>query len=503
MQPITATRSSHSTSAFSRTGRLASLARTACAALACSALALLLGACSFDGDDASGSEPVITSSPQLQPGFDFRQHDYAVRCNDGPVAVTVNAPAGWRVKIGQRKARTGSFTITQPLKANRSFRFAVTTAANTSREFHVRCLPDNFPPYRLKRYRPGGPRLTMVEMGRYAVAFDRAGVPVWWFYASGDVNNAQFMGDGTFSYAPVNGFYSRDFMIHRLDGKHIRTMQAAGGLLTDVHDLIRLPNGNYMLGAHRNVKGVDTRSVGGPPSATLDTAQVQELTPSGRLVWKWNAWPRIGLKQTGRWWKQLLQNGPPFDVNHWNSVDRRGNRVLLSFRHLDAVLLINRASGRIIWKLGGRRIPQSLALRKDPRARYPLGGQHHARFQPDGSITILDNATGLKNDQPRAVHYRINRAEGTATLLRQVTDPEVKASVGFASANRFPDGSWMVGWGAIGQRGIIGGYTKDGQPAFRLITPKNVSYRANPVKANSPTVGQLRRAMDRMAAREN
>jgi hypothetical protein len=461
---------------------------------------MLLGACGGGGDDARGREPVISTVPALQPGFDWNQSDYAVRCKDRPVRVNVDGRSGWRVKVGRHQPKTGPFEVTQPLRADRSFRFTVTNAGDASRQFHVRCLPEDFPRYRLERYRPGGPKLTMVELGRYAVAFDRAGVPVWWFYASGDVNNAQFMGDGTFTYAPVNGYYSRDFMVHRLDGKHIRTMQAAGGLLTDVHDLTRLPNGNYMLGAHRNVKGVDTRSVGGPASATLDTAQVQELTPSGRLVWKWNAWPRIGLEQTGRWWKQLLKNGPPFDVNHWNSVDRRGNRVLLSFRHLDAVLLINRGTGRIIWKLGGRHIPQSLAVRKDPRGGYPLGGQHDARFQPNGSITVLDNATGLENEQPRALHYRIDRRRGTATMLQQIVDPQVGVSVGFASANHFPDGSWLVGWGAIGQRGIIGGYTKQGKPAFRLITPKNVSYRANPVKGNSPTLVQLRHAMDRMAA---
>lgn len=331
-------------------------------------MALLLGACGGEDGSARVKEPVVSVSPSLKPAFRWNQSDYAVRCKSGPVEVTVDAPSGWRVAVGGRKPRTGSFDLKQPLRADRSFEFKVTNSAGTTKKFHVRCLPDDFPAYRIERYRPGGPALTMVELGRYAAAFDRSGVPVWWFYASGDVNNAQFMGDGTFSYAPVNGFYSRDFMIHRLDGTHVRTVEAAGGLVPDVHDLIRLPNGNYMLGAHRNVKNVDTSSVGGPKSATLDTAQVQELTPSGKLVWKWNAWPRIGLAQTGRWWKTLLKNGPPFDVNHWNSVDRRGNRVLLSFRHLDAVMVINRRTGRIIWKLGGKHIPQSLSVRKDPEA---------------------------------------------------------------------------------------------------------------------------------------
>lgn len=342
----------------------------------------------------------------------------------------------------------------------------------------------------------------MVEMGEYAVAFDRGGVPVWWYRATGDVNNADFMGDGTFSYAPISGIVSREFQVRRLDGRLVRRLEAAGGLTTDVHDLIRLSNGNYMLGAHRYIDNVDTSRFGGPSSITIDTAQVQELTPSGRLVWKWNAWPRIGLAQTGRWWKKISSDSGRMDVNHWNSVDRRGNRVLLSFRHLDAVMLINRSNGRIIWKLGGTRTPRSLKVKRDPRD-YPLGGQHDARFAAGGSITALDNATWLKRGQPRAVRYRIDPARRTATLMRQVTDPKVGFSLGLASANLFPDGSWMVGWGAIGKDGIIGAYTRDGRPAFRLTTPGNASYRANPVTGDSPTIGQLRRAMDRVAAKAN
>ncbi len=463
-------------------------------------LAASLASCGGSDDPArAGESRALTTTPSLKPGFTWSQRDYVLRCEDAPVNLEVDTPAGWAATVGSSRARTGSFTTTWAARTNRSLKVTFRRAGREPRIFHIRCLPDDFPSYRFERYRPGGPRLIMVELERYAVAFDRGGVPVWWYYATGNVNNARFMGDGTFSYAPVNGIYSREFMVHRLDGKLVRKLKGAGDVVTDVHDLIRLPNGNYMLGTHRYVKGVDTRRFGGPASARLDTAQVQELTPGGRLVWKWDAWPRVKLAETGRWWKQVIEMGQPFDVHHWNSVDRRGNRVLLSFRHLDAVLEINRRSGQVRWKLGGTRTARSLRVLKDPRARHPLGGQHDARYKRDGTITLLDNATGLKVQRPRALRYRISPAAGSATMLRQVTDPKVDFSLGFASANLFPNGQWLVGWGAIGRDGIIGGYTADGKPAFRLITPYRVSYRANPVTTATPTVAQLRRAMNRMA----
>jgi hypothetical protein len=467
-------------------------------------LGLILGlaACGGSDDPASAARtPALATSPAITPGFGWRQTDYAVRCEDRAITVSVDAPEGWQARVGNGRLRRGSFEVERSLKGGHSVRVTFVNAGDGRRQFHLRCLPTDFPDYEFQRIRPGGPRLTMVEMGHFAVAFDHAGVPLWWYRAGGDTNNARFMGDGTFSYAPVHGLVSREFQVRRLDGSLVRRVEAANGLLTDVHDLIRLPNGNYMLGAHRYVEGIDTSRFGGAASARINTAQVQELTPSGRLVWKWNAWPRIGLAQTGRWWKQLVKDGQPYDLNHWNAVDRRGSQVLLSFRHLDAILLIDRRSGQIRWKLGGTRIPQSLKVRNDPRAAHPLGGQHDARFSTPGTITALDNATGLENSRPRAVHYRIDSEKRTATLLQQITDPRVDFSIGFASADLFPDGQWMVGWGAIGETGIIGGYTRDGKPAYRLITPGNVSYRANPVTGKSPTLGQLRLAMDQMAAR--
>lgn len=470
------------------------------AVVACLLLSFSLSACGGSNEPARAGEPrAITATPSLKPGFNWKQSDYVLRCEGEPVTVDVIAPVGWTAAVGDSRARSGSFSSTWSAGTNRSLQVVFRKPGKSDRSFHLRCLPDDFPPYRFERYRPGGPRLMMVELERYAVAFDRAGVPVWWYYATGNVNNARFMGDGTFTYAPVNGIYSREFMVHRLDGKLVRKLEAVGNVVTDVHDLIRLPNGNYMLGAHRYVKGVDTRRFGGPASARLDTAEVQEITPSGRLAWKWNAWPRVKLAETGRWWEQVIEMGQPFDLHHWNSVDRRGNRVLLSFRHLDAVLEINRETGRIRWKLGGTETPESLRVMKDPRAKQPLGGQHDARYKRDGTITLLDNATGLEIQRPRALRYRISAEDRTATMLKQVTDPEVDFSLGFASANLFPNGQWLVGWGAIGRDGIIGGYTADGKPTFRLTTPYRVSYRANPATTGSPTIPQLRRAMDRMA----
>lgn len=450
---------------------------------------------------ASQPRPSFSTEPALSPAFGWNRSDYVIRCDGDPVTVTVSAPEGWRSKIAGGSWRNGDFEVNRPLGPGRAFPVAFSRPGTAVRNFHVRCLPLDFPEYLASGNWSGAPRLTLVQMsGQYGAAFDSHGTPVWWDRFEGSPNDLNFLRDGTVSYAPVDGIDFRRYVIRSLTGRKIRTVAAGNGLGTDVHDLQLLANGNYLLGAHRRVGAIDTTRFGGQANSTIDTAQVQEITRSGKVVWSWNAYPRIGLAETGRWWETISGWGQPFDVNHWNSIDRKGRLILLSFRHLDAIFCVDRRTGKILWKLGGTRSPKRLRVLGDPRGGYPLGGQHDARFGPDGLITVFDNASFLTRKQPRAVAYRINWKNRTARLVNQVTDPLVKVSIGIGSARLTNQGKWLIGWGAIGPNGLLGGYDRNGSPNFRIQTPSAATYRANPVYGAKPTIQQLRTAMNRMAA---
>jgi hypothetical protein len=187
-----------------------------------------------------------------------------------------------------------------------------------------------------------------------------------------------------------------------------------------------------------------------------------------------------------------LGQGQPYNIQHWNAVDPAGNRLLLSFRHLDAIYEINRQTGAIVWKLGGTPTSKSLDVLNDPYGSYPLGGSHDPRMQPDGTVTIYDNNTGL-NRPPRAVRYRIDPQAGTATLVQSITDPEATESFCCGSARRLPSGIWLINWGALD---FVGGYKPNGQRIFKLQFPNGFSYRANPVPTGQLSAKQLRQAMN-------
>jgi hypothetical protein len=452
---------------------------------------------------ASAARPSFEVEPSgaMEPRFRFDRSDYAVRCEAGATKLTVDGVRGWQSRIGRSGFRAGDRS--QPLRAGSARRVRVVFRNRRSgarRAFHVRCLPASFPEYSFHRSAPGGPKLLSMQLGhRYAAIFDRNGVPVWWYRASGEPDNVQILADGTVAFDPVDqaDFQTGDYEIRTLRGRLLRVIRGANGAAADVHEILLLPNGNYLIGAQA-VYAADATAYGGGPSSSVIGIEIQEIAPGGDLVSTWRSRDHIALAETGRWWDNPILDDEPYDTSHWNSVELVGkHRMLLSFRHLDAVYLVDRRSGEILWKLGGTPTPESLEVRNDPHGDYPLAGQHDARLEPDGSITIYDNRTGL-GEAPRAVRYRVDPAQGTARLVQSIAEPKVPVSFCCGSARRLGSGDWLIGWGGDP---MVGGYDRDGNRLFSLKLGLGFSYRALPVPPGTVTMRKLRRAMDAMASR--
>ena len=95
------------------------------------------------------------------------------------------------------------------------------------------------------------------------------------------------------------------FEIHRLDGSFVRALKPVGHD-ADGHDLQFLPNGDHLVSAHVLQSHVDTSAYGGSSDATVKNAELQEVSPSGQLVWDWKTQDHISLAETGRWWPRAI-----------------------------------------------------------------------------------------------------------------------------------------------------------------------------------------------------
>lgn len=459
------------------------------------------------------AELAIDADPALYPQFDPAVSDYVTRCGGGPVTVDVTAPADTTVAVDGGAARNGTFSRDVPLTAGESFEIETEDPGGSS-TFHVRCLPDDFPAWSWTS--PGDPSASFYittprnvqapsgdPAGDYVAIFDDDGVPVWWMGSSQPMD-AKLLPDGTLAWGRPS---ANAFEIHQLDGTLLTSWRTVG-MRIDLHDLQALPNGNVLLGSYPVRPGTtDLSAYGGPATGgTPIDAEIQEIRPDGTLAWSWNVIDHIDLSETPERWRNEIYSQPRpqpdgregFDWAHWNSLEKVGNTLILSFRHLDAIYAIDMTTGDTIWKLGGTTTPESLTVVGDPESN-PLSGQHYARILANGNLTIYDNNTH-ETAPPRGVEYDLDLTAGTATLVDSVSDPDVPTSVCCGSAAKLGDDSWLVSWGGTP---VISELGPDDNRHFKLQFTANggslgMSYRVDPIFGDSPTIAELRAGMDAM-----
>jgi len=371
-------------------------------------------------------------------------------------------------------------------------------------------LPADFPSWRFESLRPAPPGLFVVTFSDpaddrpWVIVFDDEGVPRWWYNPDTRALWGQILADGDLVWARSfgDGYGLDPRMAHevRSESGKLRRLVRTEGSIVDGHEYRELPNGNVLLDTYVP-ETADLRRFGGPRRAAIASAEVQEVDPSGKVLWHWNSRGHIALRETGRWWRNVLSNPRRrlhreiFDPVHINSIEPRGDgEVVISTRHTDAVYGIDRASGEINWKLGGLPTGKSLQVTGDPATKL-LGGQHDARIDRRGRLTIFDNGKDRPR-RPRVVFYRLDLEQGKALYRGQLNDPEVKRSHCCGSARELNGGGWLVSWG---DNPLVTGFDREGRIAFRLHLPAS-TFRAVPAPPGATSVAQLQRGMAAMRA---
>jgi hypothetical protein len=431
---------------------------------------------------------MVRTDPGLYPTFQLSVVDYVNRCDpDDPTHVTVRAPARTTVSVSGQAPRRGTFTTEVDQQVNERFTLVVSRRGKTTTH-HVRCLPLDFPEWSADR--TGTPQsrfyATTIITGfdpNVPVIFDTNGVPVWWTERQTSFLLAPLSNGNLATLNYWGGMVER-----RLDGTPTRLLNTRGAP-SDFHDVLLLPNGNYVL-ATFDVRRCNL-SRWGEGRARCAFHEFQELTPTGEVVWRWRPEDDIGIRQTPLKWRteRLFGYADPW---HYNSIEWTGDGFIISFRHMDAVYKIDYASKDVVWKLGGSRRPESLRVIGDPvfRTGGSISGQHDARLLRRGVVTLFDNGTKASR-APRSVVYRIDERARTATRIRQVTDSIARRSPCCGSTRVLAGGNHVTGWGG---GPWISENEPDGTQVFRLDA--NFIYRAIPIDDGRYTRRELRAGMD-------
>jgi len=104
------------------------------------------------------------------------------------------------------------------------------------------------------------------------------------------------------------------------------------------------------------------------------------------VLWEWHSLGHVPFTDS---YAGKPGNGP-WDYFHINSVQPLpGGKLLVSARHTWAVYEIDKRTGKVLWRLGGKR--PSFAMGRGTYFEW----QHDAQIQPNGTLTLFDDGAGF------------------------------------------------------------------------------------------------------------
>jgi hypothetical protein len=259
--------------------------------------------------------------------------------------------------------------------------------------------------------------------------------------------------------------------------REIARFRAANGYEGDHHEFLISPQDTALITSYAAVRW-DLSPVGGLRDGLAWQGIAQELDiETGEILFEWHSLDHVGVEETYAKPGEV-RDYPGTDYFHINSIDvDHDNNLLISGRETVAVYKIDRNTGEVIWRLGGKRSDFEMG----PGTRFVY--QHDARRQRDGTITIFDNGTtvfpgGIPEaiEESRGIVLELDEEQMTASLVRQYTHPDKKYADAAGNMQVLPNANVVIGWG---RALAISEFSHVGKLLFDASLPSlNKSYRA-------------------------
>jgi hypothetical protein len=223
--------------------------------------------------------------------------------------------------------------------------------------------------------------------------------------------------------------------------RQIASFPAGGGRPADLHEF-RITSRNTALVTALETRRMDIRHLGGSRRGLVLGGVAQELAiPSARVLWEWRSLDHVPVGDT-----YATKIGYPWDYFHINAIDVVDDgHLLISGRNVWSALKVSRDTGKVLWRLGGKR--SDFTLGKGARFAF----QHDARHIGSNMVSVFDNGGAevtQVESQSRGLQLKLDFKAMHATVAHEWThDPPLYGRV-MGNVQLLPNGNRMVGWGA-------------------------------------------------------
>jgi hypothetical protein len=269
-----------------------------------------------------------------------------------------------------------------------------------------------------------------------------------------------------------------------IDNDHfqqIAVVHAGDGATTGFHEFLITPWNTALITATKTGRA-NLTGLGGPADQKVTNGIVQEISlKTGKVLFQWNSAAHVPYKDSHV--PRPASANTAWDWFHLNAVHLDTSQdLLINSRFTWTTYKVSLATGKIIWELGGQqstfrlqaakgqvldRAGEIFAFQHDPEA---VGPDEYTVFddESDGPVTLLSHS--------RVVTIRLDPAEGVATLIKSVSQPEGLLAGAEGNAQTLSNGDLFVGWGALP---YVSEFSAAGKLLFNAELPHGVtSYRA-------------------------
>jgi hypothetical protein len=268
----------------------------------------------------------------------------------------------------------------------------------------------------------------------------------------------------------VHGHGIGEYVIFDSSYREIGRVRAGNGFRGDLHEFLISPQDTALLTAYVPAR-TDLSPIGGPRYGAVWDSIVQEVEiETGRVLFEWHSLEHVSIEES--YAERSDDLGYLYDYFHINSVDvDHDDNLIISSRNTCTVYKVERNSGEVVWRLGGKKSDFEMGLGTQS------AWQHDARRHEDGTITVFDNGAHPKvHDQSRGIIIEIDEEKMSATLLQEYTSPEKLLTTSQGNVQLLPNTNVFIGWGSAP---YISEFSFDGKLLFNAHFPPDVeSYRA-------------------------
>jgi len=254
-------------------------------------------------------------------------------------------------------------------------------------------------------------------------------------------------------------------------------LRATDGWVLTLHEIVIRGDGAWVT-ASKNVD-VNLSRYGGAASGEVVDSAVQEYNlKTGQLIRSWDALAHIPLSDS---WTPVPPVGSDWDAYHINSIELPGDgSFVVSMRNTWAAYMVNIASGKIEWMLGG----------KHSSFRFGSGAafqwQHNVTVYPGTPlVTLFDDHccqvtragnTVRPTGPSRGLVLKLDSTAHTASVADAYTFGTNVDSEYMGNIQPLANGNELVGWGSQPR---FSEYTASGHLLLDAVLPSpDITYRA-------------------------